>query len=368
VEPEIGVSILSCRDSAFDPGVKSTAITRSPEAARRSRRGVLKAILGGALGLSSGGWTLGCEPRHRNVHRWGSSTLGSSGYVIMEAFVQAVNRRGGSRNASLATSGAAENLFLLANGKLEFGHTTSVDWTVAARGESPYRSPIVCQQLFAYATWHMPPVVRRDGGIETLEDLRGRRYAPSTPGSGAALMHHGLMKAAGLYDAVRWTYGSWNEIYDAFQTKRVDVVPGVITNGAVSARLIEAQASAEIVPLAIPADVIENARRLSPGIYWEEKTRDVWSAIEKPTILPYSIGILAAAPDTTPEVGYEVTRAVLDDSERIRKLGLALRNVELDFAVRALMTEFPVNRGALQYFRERGVPDATISGMRPASP
>lgn len=315
----------------------------------RSRRAVLKSIA--AL---AGTWPLGCAPQHRDVLRWGSSTLGSSGYVIMEAFAQAVNKRGRLRNASLATSGAAENLFLLANGKLELGHTTSVDWTVAARGESPYREPIVCQQLFAYATWHMPPVVRRDSGIETLDDLRGRRYAPSTPGSGAALMHHGLMKAAGLYDEVSWTYGSWNQIYDAFQARRVDVVPGVITNGAVSARLIEAQAAVDVVPLSVSESVIASAQKLNPGIYWEAKGGDVWSAIEAPTMLPYSIGILAAAPDTTEEVGYEVTKAVFEDAARIRSVGLALRNVELDFAVRGLMDEFPVNAGALAYFRERG--------------
>lgn len=303
----------------------------------------------------SAAWAFGCKPQRRNVLRWGSSTLGSSGYVIMEAFAQAVNRRGRLRNASLATSGAAENLFLLANGKLEFGHTTSVDWTVAARGESPYREPIVCQQLFAYATWHMPPVVRRDSGITNLDDLRGRRYAPSTPGSGAALMHHGLMKAAGLYDEVHWTYGSWNQIYDAFQARRVHVVPGVITNGAVSARLIEAQAAVDVVPLSMSEAVIESARKLNPGIYWESKGSDVWSAIETPTMLPYSIGILAAAPDTTDEVGYEVTKAVFDDAERIRSVGLALRNVEVEFAFQGLMAAFPVNAGSLDYFRERGV-------------
>jgi TRAP transporter TAXI family solute receptor len=279
----------------------------------------------------------------------------------MEAFVQAANRRGSTRNSSFATAGAAENLALIADGKLELGHSTSVDWMVAASGRTPYRTPIVCQQMFAYATWHMPPVVREDSGIGELEDLRGRRYAPSTPGSAAALMHHTLMRAAGLHDEIRWTYGSWNQIYDAFKSKRVDVVPGVITNDAVSARLMEAQAVVDVVPLVVPPPVMKRAQEINPGIFAEPKTRDTWSALASPTVLPYSVGILAAAADTSAETGYEITKAIFDDAERIRDLGLALRYVNPSFALRALIPAFPVNRGALEYFRENGVRNDELS-------
>lgn len=325
-----------------------------------TRRQLLKSLAGAAVGIS-GSWLSGCEPRHREVNRWGSSTLGSSGYVIMEAFAQAANRGTTTRNSSLATSGAAENLALIANGALEFAHSTSVDWTVAAKGERPYQFPIVCQQMFAYATWHMPPVVRRDSGIATLADLRGRRYAPSTPGSGASLMHHCLMRAAGLEEEIRWTYGSWNEIYDAFKTKRVDVVPGVITNDAVSARLMEARAAVDVVPLSIPEEVMTRVQAINSGIYSAFASTAEWSGIEEPILLPFSIGILAAARETSAEVGYQVTKSIFDDAEKIRSLGLALRYVDLDFALRGLMPEFPVNAGALQYFRERGIVNDALS-------
>ena len=325
-----------------------------------SRRRLLRSAASAAIGVPTS-WLLGCRPGPSDVRRWGSSTLGSSGYVIMEAFARAVNRGGQSRNASLATSGAAENLWLLANGSLELGHTTSVDWTVAARGQSPYPFPILCQQVFAYATWHMPPIVRTDANIDSLVHLRERRYAPSTPGSGAALMHHGLMQAAELYDDVRWTYGSWTEIYDAFQARRVDVVPGVLTNGAVSARLIEAQSVTEIVPLSFPDAVIDRANTVNPGIYWETVTKEQWSALETPVVVPYSVGVLAAAPGTSAETGYEITKAVFEDAEHIRSLGLALRRVEPRFALERLMPQFPVNGGALQYFSEQGIENDALS-------
>ena len=42
--------------------------------------------------------------------QWGSSSIGSTGYVIMEGLANTVNRHTDLQNASMATSGGTENM------------------------------------------------------------------------------------------------------------------------------------------------------------------------------------------------------------------------------------------------------------------
>ena len=83
--------------------------------------------------------------------QWGSSSVGSTGYVIMEGLANTVNRHAsGLRNASMATSGGTENMQLFAENVIQLGQTTSTDWQPAFEGAAPYPAPIEAHQVLAY--------------------------------------------------------------------------------------------------------------------------------------------------------------------------------------------------------------------------
>lgn len=317
------------------------------------RRGLLKA--GGALGVMSFAGVPQFAWAQDRIYRWGSSSLGSSGYVIMEALSQVVKKETGLNSSSLATAGTTENMALIGAGELEFGHSTTVDWTAATSGQKPFNEPIELHQMFAYAGWHEPPIVHADSDIMTIADLAGKRYSPSQPGSGAALLHHTLMRAAGIYDSIDWTYGTWTEVYDAFKARRIHGVVGVITNGLPSGRIVEAEAAVEVRALEVPEDVIEAAREENAGILDGMIGPDVWPTLEKPIRMPLIGGVLASSPSVSAENGYAITKAIFDNAAEVREMAKPLSAIELEFAVRNLLVGFPVNAGAAQYFQEEGV-------------
>ena len=323
------------------------------------RRVFLKSIAASALNLASGV----CMPAAMSVMRWGSSSLGSSGYVIMEAFAQTVNRHTGLRNSSLATAGTAENMYLIGRGELEFAHSTSVDWLPALAGERPYSKPVRANQLFAYAVWQQPLLVRARSGLRNLADLAGSTFSPSLPGSGTAAMYKILMKTAGLYDRVRWRFGSWSEIYTAFRADQIDCVVGVLTNGRLSSGIQQLQSSVDIRVLGIPVSTMEKARSSNPGIIPGSLVSRDWNIVDKPTPVPVMTGIVACSPAISPETGYAVTKTILDHATEVRKMGAPLSGLTLESAVRNLVDMAPVNAGAARYFQERGVwrDDLTIA-------
>lgn len=318
-----------------------------------NRRDVLRHA--GAVGLVAVSGLPAFAQTDARTYRWGSSSLGSSGYVIMEALSQVVRTKTDLSSSSMATAGSGENMALIGQGELEFGHSTTVDWTAASEGLAPYSGPIELHQMFGYAAWHEPPLVHADSDIRTVMDLAGRRLSPSQPGSGSAILYHALMRAAGIFDEIGWTYGTWSEVYDAFKARRIDSVVGVIANGQLDGRILEAEAAVALRALEFPAEIIAKARELNAGVLEGKLGPDAWPTLEKPILMPLITGVVAANPTVSAEAGYTITKAIFDNAEEVRQMAKPLSAIDVEFAVRNMMTAYPVNAGAAQYFKEAGV-------------
>ena len=287
--------------------------------------------------------------------RWGSASLGSTGYIIIEALAQAVQRNSEMRCTTLATSGGAENMVMAERGEIDFGQTTSTDWPPATQGQRPFPEPIDARQVFAYTVWNIPLIVRKDSDIHSLADLAGRRVMPSTAGGATAIMHQTLLEAAGVADQVDWTYGSWNDTFSAFQSGAVDAIPSTLTNGRPSPSLAEIDNTVEFRVLPTDPDVLTRAQQINSGLIATTVTADQWNKIDGEMLIPAISGVLATPSSVTDDEAYAVCKAIFDNPEEVRRVGAQLQDISVDFAVEYLLKEYPVNAGAARYFKEQGV-------------
>lgn len=287
--------------------------------------------------------------------QWGSSSIGSTGYVIMEGLANTVNRHTDLQNASMATSGGTENMQLFAENIIQLGQTTSTDWKPAAEGMEPYPAPIEVHQMFAYTLFNCTPMVRADSDIQSLEDLRGRRCMPSPAGSSTSTMWQVLFEAAGIVEDVEWTYGSWRETYDALRSESVDCIPSLLTNGRPSPILSELSATTPVRILPIPDEVIQKAKDMNPGVAIGRLPGGVVPGIDAEIEAASFSGVLAANKDLDPEVAYQVMQAIFENVEDVRALGVQFEDIDLEFGAEYLVSGFPVNKGAAKYYKEKGV-------------
>ncbi|EWH02974.1 TAXI family TRAP transporter solute-binding subunit [Halomonas sp. BC04] len=287
--------------------------------------------------------------------RWGSASLGSTGYIIIEALAQSTQRNSGTRSTTLSTSGGAENMVMLSREEIEFGQTTSTDWPPATQGERPFPGPIDARQVFAYTVWNIPLIVRADSDIHSLADLAGKRVMPSTAGGATAIMHQTILQAAGVADDVNWTYGSWNDTFSAFQAGSVDAIPSTLTNGRASPALAEIDSTVEFRVLPIEPEVLERAQAINSGLLATTVSAEQWDKVEGEMLMPAISGVLATRPGVTDDEAYAVCQAIFDDPEQVRRVGSQLQDIGVEFAVAYLLPNYPVNAGAARYFQERGV-------------
>lgn len=323
-----------------------------------NRRSVLRLAAGGAVGLSGlAGLPIDAFASKITppVLLWGSSSLGSTGYVIIETLSAMVNKKTKIRSSSMSTSGGGENMALIGEGVIHLGQTTSSDWPAAIKGEKPYQKPVVCHQMFAYTMWHMPPLVRADSDIKTFADLKGKRIMPSKPTSSAGAMWKVVFGAAGLDKEVSWSYDSWEETYNALKAGKVDAIPGLITNGRPAPVLTELLVSQEVRAIEVPKDVMAKARSINPGVLNVACDGKAWGVAGASIMTPTISGVVGVHPDLDPAMAYEITKSIFENEAEIQKIGVQLQDIKLKFAVDYLLDEYPVNAGAAQYFKEKGV-------------
>ncbi|HEX6142753.1 MAG TPA: TAXI family TRAP transporter solute-binding subunit [Geminicoccaceae bacterium] len=319
---------------------------------RRRMLGGLGVLAAGAAGLPFARLT---PAEAQQLLQWGSSSLGSTGYVIIEALAWAANQFSETRNSSMSTAGGAENMALLQQGLLDFAQTTSSDWQPATAGEEPYPEPVEVYQMFAYTLWNLTPMVAADSDIETLEDLKGRRVMPATAGGATAAMWQTVFEVAGLAEEVDWTYGSWTESYNAMKSGAADCIPTLLTNGRPAPVLEELQTSMDLRVLPVPDDLIAEAQERNPGILKATLTPKDWAELQEPVTTLSISGILGVHPRIDEETAYAITQAVFDHVEEVRSKGVQLQDVALEFATQHLMPQYPVHPGAARYFKEKGV-------------
>lgn len=323
-----------------------------------TRRTLLQSI-GGAAGAAAMTPLLGGGAQAAKIYQWGSSSLGSTGYQIITVLAAAASKHSDGRHASLSTAGGAENMALIGEGILDFGQSTTTDWYPAINGLGRYEGkPVDAVQMFSYTVWQCTPMVRADSGIETLEDLVGKRVMPATAGGATTGLWNTLFEAAGLKDKVEWTYGSWSETYDALASGAVDCIPSLLTAGNPSGVLQRLETTHGLKILPISEDLVAKAAEMNPGVKSAMVTPETWGSLKEPTRMVSFGGVLAASPSISEEVGYTVTKAIYENAADVRKRGgVRLKDITPEFAMEFLMPAYPVNAGAAKYFKEIGVWD-----------
>ena len=316
-----------------------------------NRRSFLKTAAATSLAMTAGAPLMA----QTKGLRWGSSSLGSSGYVILEAMSNVANKHTDLKNSVQATAGTTENFALMGSGDLDIAHTTSIDWVAAFRGDKPFSGPIEANQLLSYVKWVCPPLVHADSDIKTIADLKGKKYSASKPGSGAASLSRILLKHADVIDDIEWVYGGWKEVYNNFQVGQIDCIFGIFTNGAPIGLVTQVGTAVPLRALEYPQEILDAGAAENPGILTGELTPDDWPMLEAPVRTPLFTGVLGAANSVSAEDGYAITKAVLDNVEEVKSFGKPLAGLGLEAAVGNLLEAYPVNAGAAQYFKEQGV-------------
>jgi TRAP transporter TAXI family solute receptor len=319
---------------------------------------------GVALGLMAGGALLAADLASAQDQKF--ITIGTGGvtgvyYPTGGAICRLVNKdraQTGIRCSVESTGGSVYNVNTIRSGELDMGVVQSDVQYKALKGEGEeFESQGPYDDLRAVFSVHAEPftvVARADSGIETFDDLKGKRVNIGNPGSGQRSTMEVLMNAKG------WTMDDFalaSELKSAEQSQalcdnKIDAM--VFTVGHPSGSIQEATTTCDtkLIPVTGPEvdQLVEQnpyyAKAVIPGGMYRGTDDDVETFGVKATFVTS-----AAVPD---DVVYEVTKAVFENFEDFKKLHPAFANLQQEDMVTQALSA-PLHPGAEKYFKEAGM-------------
>ncbi|SLN61583.1 TAXI family TRAP transporter solute-binding subunit [Oceanibacterium hippocampi] len=291
-------------------------------------------------------------------------TVGTGGqtgvyYVVGQSICKLVNRGQSKHNIKCtapSTGGSVANLNAIRAGDMDMGVAQS-DWQYHAyHGTSKFEEQGANPDLRAVFSVHPEPftvVARADAGINTFDDLKGKRVNVGNPGSG----QRGTMEV--LMGAMGWTMDDFalaSELKSAEQSQalcdnKVDAI--IFTVGHPNGSIQEATTScdAKVIPVtgaAVDKLIGDNAYYASatiPGGMYKGTDADVQT---------FGVGAtFVSSTKTDDETIYQIVKAVFDNFDRFKGLHPAFANLDPAKMITNNLSA-PLHPGAARYYKEKG--------------
>lgn len=256
-----------------------------------------------------------------------------------------------------STGGSVYNINTIREGELEFGVAQS-DWQFHAyHGSSKFEDVGPFEDLRAVFSVHAEPfnvMVRADAGINSFDDLAGKRVNIGNPGSGQRGTMEVLMAAKG------WTTDTFAlaaELKSAEQSSALcdnQIDAFIITAGHPSGNLTEAATScdARLVPVtgeAVEKLIDENAYYRSatiPGGMYRGTDDDVAT---------FGVGAtVVTSASVSDEAVYALVSAIFNNFDDFRGFHPAFAHLTKEEMVSAGLSA-PLHPGALKFYQEQGL-------------
>lgn len=257
-----------------------------------------------------------------------------------------------------STNGSVANLNMLRNGGMDLAVAQS-DWQYHAYyGTSPAFEDLgpfkELRSLFSLHTEAFTVVVRTDSGINTLDDLVGKRVNIGDPGSGNRATMEVLMDAKG------WTKDTFkvaaelkgSEQPQALCDNNIDVM--IFGAGHPNGAVQEVATSCEVKLLTLDDPAVDQlvndnsfyAYTVIPGGTYNGNTEDVTTFGVKATFVSTS--------NVADDIIYEVVKSVFDNFDNFKTLHPVFASLDKV----SLVTEgntAPLHGGAERYYKEAGM-------------
>jgi TRAP transporter TAXI family solute receptor len=257
----------------------------------------------------------------------------------------------------VATGGSLDNANLVAAREVDMGILTQVDamalydGTGAWKGE-PFRDLRIITPLIP---GHVRIVVQAGSNINTLADLKGKRFSPGQMGGGESTFRD-IWTACGFsYGDLRIEYLDMNGMVDAMKDGKID---GCFFAGSEPyAALMDLKTSmgGKVKIYSFTDDEVKMILAAVPRYApWVSKAGTYPNQNYDATIIAYHY-YLGTTSDLPADLAYDACKGLNEQQKWLSSIHAGYVNLDIEKAPGIMgMTDIPIHEGALKYWKEVG--------------
>ncbi|MFE7064566.1 TAXI family TRAP transporter solute-binding subunit [Sutcliffiella sp. NPDC057660] len=279
------------------------------------------------------------------------ATGGSSGpyNIIGTALANEYSDEFGINSKSQATGASVENINLIKEGKIEMAFVMSDVLTEAVNGTGNFSEKVEnVQQVATLYPNFVQIVTTEDSGIETIEDLVGKRVAVGDQNSGVEVNARNLLAGHGItYDDIQVDYLGYAEAADGLKSGAIDAA--FLTSGLPNASVLELSKTLDIKMVSVDPANIEKIAKDQPYFVAMDIPADTYGNAEAvPTAA--IMNALVVSSELSEDDVYKLTKSFFDNLETLGNAHQAATEVSLEKAQEGMVA--PVHPGAKKYYDE----------------
>ncbi|MGE3273635.1 MAG: TAXI family TRAP transporter solute-binding subunit [Vicinamibacterales bacterium] len=316
------------------------------------RMGVAFGVL---LSLAAGAGACSAPPAHEAERSLAIATGGPGGafYPLGVALAGMYEARLPGLRTTVDSGGSTRNVRALEAGDAQLAFTQAdVAYVAYRRGTDGDRHPY--QQLRGIAVLWMNTVqiaVPATSDIRDVADLRGRRVAVGTPGSGTETLARIVLESYDLtYRDLEPAYLSFVDTLDQLRSGRLDAA--FVVAGLPTATVTQLAAAPSIRLLPVPPDQVRAMRGLYPFLQPMVVPAGTYEGLDGDVETVGVSSLLACRADLDEPTVYTLTRLLFESLPDLKQVHPAAALITLD---EGPATPIPLHPGAARYYREREI-------------
>ena len=271
------------------------------------------------------------------------------------AFANIITENVANTTANAESTGASVvNANLLNNGEVDFALMQNDIAYYAFNGVEMFSDGAPLTNLRGVASLYpevIQIIVNANAGINSVNDLRGKRVAVGAPGSGAEANARQILTAHGIsYNDIRADFLSFAEAADALKDGNVDAA--FVTAGTPTAAVTDVSTTHNVRILSIAGDTAD--RLIADFPFYDKVTipagtyRNQDSDVQTVAVL----AMMFVRAGLSDDMVYNVTKAWFENLDSFAAAHARGGNLSLDTATNGM--PLALHPGAARYYREMG--------------
>jgi len=281
-------------------------------------------------------------------------------YAVGGAICRLVNKDRkdhGLRCSVESTGGSVFNINTIKAGEMDLGVAQSDTSHNAYNGLGSFKQSGAYDKLRSVFSVHPEPVtvlVRKDAKVKRFEDLKGKRFNVSNPGSGSRASLEQFLTAMGwtLKDFALASELRGDETASALCDGKIDGFSYTIGHPAAQIQDAIVTCEAQLIPMTGP--VVDSLVANNPYLAKVTIPGGMYPHNPDPIDTYGVLAVFVTSADVPEESVYVIVKAVFDNLEEFKRLHPAFAHLDANRMVRDGLSA-PLHPGALKYFKEKGL-------------